>query len=843
MKRYKFNIAAVFDTETCNLGSTAADARAIPILYIDNDIRDVNLYDYEPDKDDYVQFFRYENEYIEQLKEYISWGKVCDVVPVVCAYNLMFDLQSLLEKLSLDCDIEVNAQSSTNVYVFDLHDKTTGDKILRFWDTFHLDMRGLSKMGEIAGLEKAIGDWDYSLIRTPETPLTDEELFYAKRDVQVIPMFLRFLLRTNDWMKQGDLGSKVLTKTSLVRQMAKREIGSQRILKGDGKRITVEKMFLELCKQEQPKSYNQYALRKSSFRGGFTFTAAAFASTIQTNVVSVDVTSMHHTFINGRFIPDKFHYTDNDALTVLVARVLSTSREYVMKHYEKPFNEAFHIRCAFNNIRLKRNSAFKEWGIALLSLSKFKLSREYIDNEAKYEGENAIIEEGWHDSFRDATFAFGKLYKARKVVLHLNEIELWTMSRVYEWDSFEVLYGESTLSFCRPPDYVTLQSNILYKQKDDNKFIANHYVEGESYPYRIPDNLPEAYKIGLRDGSLSWADFNAYYVSDTKGKFNGIYGTMAQDIYRPSYICRGGVIEVDRESIARRNNWEEIQPKTCKVLYTYGMRIVGGSRLHMVLAIERVFEAFKNSARVLGGDTDSMKISLDDSITDDDLQKCLDVFESISKHAIDKTMERVRKYYPKQASTLRGIGGFEIENRGNHYVCHIELWNKCRCSIDSESGVHITCAGLPRPSNAYHIERFIRELLEKGREKSDVLKMCVGYNVFVCNEVCHTLESHRPNPTDRFVGYIEDYTGRKTLINVHEVVCLYPTGRWLGETLKQQNMNTIEYLRQEYGRSVDTSVRYLWVKGNVIEVCKNTKHGMETIALGESAWLKSHTSR
>lgn len=838
MRRVKYMIAAVFDTETCNLGTTADTAHAIPILYIDNDIRDVDLTNYTPDRDDHINFLRYEGEYLERIREYIKWGKIVKRVPIICAYNLMFDLQSLMERLSDEYDIEVNAQSSTNVYTLDLSEKSSCKVVLRFWDTFHLDMRGLAKMGEVSGLPKATGSWDYSLIRTPETVLTDEELFYAGRDTQVIPMFLRFLLRTNDWLTSDMLGSRVLTKTSLVRQMAKHEIGPQRVTKSNGKKITVEKMFLELCKQEMPRTYNSYALRKACFRGGYTFTAARYASTIQENVVSVDVTSMHHTFINGRMLPEKFSHKDNRQLQVACRQILSTTREWVVEHYDKPFDFAIHARIKFYNIRLRKNSAFEAYGIGLCPMSKFKHMDEELEDPSKYEAEEAIIKNGWFDRFTNATFAFGKLYRAESITIHVNEIELWAMSRVYEWDSFEVIYGEGTAKFCRPPDYVTLQSNILYKLKDDNKFIANHYKEGEPYPYHIPETIPEGFRNGLRDGSLSWSDFNAYYISDTKGKFNGIYGTMAQDVYKPSYRCIGGEIGVDSQTVVTRENWPEKRQETSRVLYTYGMRIVAGSRLHMVLAIERMYETFRASARVLGGDTDSMKISFDENITDEMIEDSLSIFEDMSKRAIDSVMQRVRKLYPKQASTLKGIGGFEIENAGNHYVKHIELWNKCRCSIDAQSGVHITCAGLSRPNERYHIERYIRDLLESGYDAGSVLQMCVGYNVFVCPELCHALEGHKPSASDTIKRCVTDYRGKTASVDVHEVTCLYPIGRWLGETLKRDNANTCEFLKREYNRDVPTNVRRLYYDAdtNVIEVCEEKGITTDTIFMGVRKW-------
>lgn len=843
MKQRKFSIVAIYDTETCNIiergkSGNIVSARAYPILFIDNDIRDIDLLSYECDRDDFVSFFRYEQEYMAKLEDYIRWGLTFDVVPIVCAYNLMFDLQPLMESLSCAYDIRVNAQSSTNVYTLDLYETDSDRMLLRFWDTFHLDMRGLERMGEVAGLPKAVGSWDYDKVRTPETALTEEELFYASRDVQVIPMYLRFLLRTNDWLRQDMLGCRVLTKTSLVRQMARHDIGTLKVKRDGGKVITVEKMFLALCKQEMPKTYNSYALRKACFRGGYTFTAAASASVVVSNVVSVDVTSMHHTFINGRMLPDHFTYMRNCDLKRLCDRVLAVTREQVLERYDRPFPCAFHARIRLTNVRLRRGSAFAHWGVALEPMSKFKPRRDGSDNEARYEGEQALIDDGWHDMFEGATFAFGKLYRAAVIEIHVTEVELWAMSRVYEWDSLNVIYGEGTMSFVRPPDYVTLQSNVLYKLKDDNKFVTNHYVEGQPYPYDIPDGIPQSYREGLADGTLSAEEFEAYYISDTKGKFNGIYGTMAQDVYKPSYACSHGVIAVDHGTVVTRKNWMDMQPDTCRVLYTYGMRIVGGSRLHMVLAIERLYESFGDGVRLLGGDTDSMKFACADSVTDADIEEALAVFEDVSKRAIDRCMERVRRNYPKMASTLRGIGGFEVENRGRHYRWHIEMWNKCRVSVTEKLEVHITCAGLARPRDEYHIERFIADLSTYDNIER-VLQLCVGYNVYVSHGICHALEAHRPSVADRYVGTVKDYNGCICAVDVHESVCLYPTGRWLGETLKQANAMTVEFLRREYGRYVDCSTYYLVHDGGKAIVERDSSFGREVVMMGDSTWDKS----
>ena len=833
MKRQEYIIAAVYDTETCNIGNDEK-AVAYPILFIDNDIRDIDLYNYEADRDDKVHFYRYETEMIARIAEYIEWGLIVGKVPVICAYNLMFDLQPLMELLNERYEIEANAQSSTNVYTLDLiHD---GNKVLRFWDTYHLEMRGLRAMGETCGIAKANGDWDYDLIRTPETELTVLELFYAKRDVQVIPAYLRYLLHANEWMRQCDLGFRVLTKTSIVRQMARNEIERLTVPKHDGSRLELRNAFMSLCKKEIPKSYNRYALRKACFRGGFTFTAAAYALTVQHNVVSADVTSMHHTFINGRYIPQDFKYAYPSRMYNAFEKILKTSTEYILDHYAKPFNVAFHARIRLINVRMKKGTCFEKWGIALEPSSKFKRKvEEAVDvgnDPAAVAQENEIRANGWVDQFTTATFAFGKLYAAEEIIIHVNELELWALSRVYEWDKLEYIYGEMTTAFKLPPDYVTLQSNKLFEQKSAAKFVAFHYKKGEPYEYSLK-HMPDGIAEQLKNGTMEPQFFEAWYSSTVKGMFNGIYGTQAQDIFKPRYKCENGELVVDQETVTTPENYESKIPKKSKVLYTYGMRIVGGSRLHMIIAMELLYNTLGNRAWVLGGDTDSMKIACDEDVTDEEIERALEPIAAASTKAIHTCMKRLRENFPQFASGLNGIGGFEIENRNHHYQTHYEMWNKARVSYDGKN-VHVTCAGLPRPLGMYHIETYLEELINAGNDAGDVFKSVLGFDTFVSYDISHTLEHKKPRACDVFDSDVTDYRGKKSHVFAHESTALYPAGRWLGETLKQTNRLSVAYLDKHYNHVVETRTRYLQrsSKTGRAELLRDSEAGVTTILRG-----------
>ena len=813
--RKEYRVAAIFDTETTNIGE-GAETRAYPILYIFNDLRDIPLESYDPVSDD-VRFYRHTSEALAYIDDLITYGRAHGYVPIIAAYNLMFDMQTLMLELAQSYTIEVNAQTATSVYTLDLC--VDGDVVCRFWDTFYLEMGGLRAMGETCGLPKAVGDWDYSLVRTPETPLTEEELFYARRDVQVIPQYLQWLLRANHWLTSDMLGCRVLTKTSLVRQMARREIGGRRVTLQGGKKITLQRAFEMTCNQEFPKNYESYALRKACFRGGLTFTSAKTASVVVDNVASLDVTSMHHAFINGRRLPVKFAVAPPEILQIACERIVDTSLEDVLRNYSDPFRTGLHVAISFTNLRLRVNTCFADWGIAICPRSKFvrtlQADTDYSNNERAKTQENSIRAHGYVDSAVNPTFAFGKLYRADACILHVNEIELWNVAQAYEFDEMHVLYGEATAKTIVPPDYVTLQSNMLFARKTDVKNLIKHYTEGVPYAGDIPESIPEGIARDARAGTLSVKFLQSYYGSTVKGQFNGIYGTQAQDVMKADYrVTETGELEVDKATVCTPENFAKKRPKTPRVLYTYGMRIVAGSRMHLVIAMMLIYRRFGNRVTVTGGDTDSLKISCADDVADAELLDALEPLHAAIENAINLTMRRVRNTASDMASTLDHIGKFEVEDCGGatRYAEHVELWNKARVSLDMSGRVHVTCAGLPRPDGVYTIEDCIEDIMLMGHGFAETVRLALGYDVLVDYEICHTLQRNRPHVWDRYVGTVTDYRGATCHVDAPEAIALYPSGRWLGESDKQANGENLSYMARIYNRHVETTPRELIVR-------------------------------
>lgn len=804
-----YRIACSYDTETCNI-EVDGEWIAYPVLFIFNDLRSSDIASYEPD-DSTVDFERTCDGAIAYIESLIDDGRDSGYIPIVCAYNLLFDLQPIIYELNLRYEIEASAQSSTHAYTVDLVGDD-GKVALRFWDTYYLEMRGLAAMGRTCGIEKAVGDWDYSLTRTQDTPLSADELHYAARDVEVIPAYLRYLLESNEWLKPWMLGVRVLTKTSLVRMAGRMETGRLRYSRRGCSPISVQRQFAELCASEIAPDYVSYALRKCCFRGGLTFTAANFAMQVQRDVYSLDVTSMHHAYINGRMCPVRFKPASAEILALYARRVLDAPLDSVLKHWEEPFCCAFHAAFRFEGLRLRSGSAFAAWGIATIAEGKFKAVS--LRGEWGGESDNAAedsVRRRYHDTARGAVMAFGKLMSAEVAVLHLTEVELWTISRVYEWDSMRPLYGEATGSFVKPPDYVTLLSNLLFERKQALKSILKVYREGVPYEGGIHQSVPEHIAGEVRAGSMSRADLEGYYTSTVKGQFNSIYGTQAQDVFKPDYVCDDGELSVDASTTVKPETYGEAldEKRQSLVLYTYGMRIVGGSRMELVCAIEMLHRELGDRVRVLGGDTDSLKVAAV-GCTVDDIQRSLEPLHDAVTRAIEICMQRVRSRYPSYASTLDGVGCFEVENPDSPYAEHMEAWNKARISWDGEHA-HITCAGLSRPHDAYNIEKYIDDIIACGHGFAEVAPLALGFGVEVAEPISHGIEHARPHPWERVEMDVTDYLGGTAHVSSYRSVALYPVSRVLGDLDQSVNLRSLEYL-ESIGVDVETRRRLLDVR-------------------------------
>lgn len=617
---------------------------------------------------------------VEQTKKF---------VPVIAGQGVLKQLWSVLPLMRERWQLRPLAQSSRAVYVLDCC-SPDGEPLLRLWDLEPLQEGGTEVLKTVAGL--------------PESYSPCESM----------RGFLRWLLACHPELKPTDLGFRVLTKTSLVRLFGQRTVGELRSPAATKKNSTVYSSYLAKCREEAPRSWEQYAIRKAAFRGGLAFTAANEALKLETRVASYDVTSMHHTFISGRLLPVGFAKAGKPVLEAAAKAVLATSMESILEHYEKPFSVAFHARLKFTGLRPRSGSVFERQGIALLAKAKLAKSTSFAwGQEANSAAITAVQEAGLGDSARGATFAFGKLVSAKEATLALSELELWCLGQAYEWESMEAVEGELTTRFVLPPDYTVLLDSALYSMKAQVKQLLAARRYGREYE-ASSEFIPEAIAK-----STDVAFIESYYQSSIKVLFNSLYGIQAQDPWKPAFDPEFGLVR-------ERPTFSSEDRAKAKGLFTYGLRIAGGSRLHLVLAMLLVERALGSKVSITGGDTDSLKIALHDQPAEAVLA-ALEPLLTASQRAIEVACSKAAAYWPGKAGQLPGVGGFELE--GEPAELHEELWTKARASVHGGK-LELTCAGLAQPLHGLGVAEALQQLAAKyGWER--VLTEALGYGLIV----------------------------------------------------------------------------------------------------------------
>ena len=141
-----------------------------------------------------------------------------------------------------------------------------------------LSSKSLMKVGQDLQkykVEKKMGDLDYSLVRTPITPLTETELGYCEADIRVLLAYIQEKIETD-----GNISLIPLTNTGYVRNFC-RKACFERYSRYRG-------LMSELTLD--PDEYSQL---KRGFAGGFTHASAKYNDKILKNVGSFDFTSSY----------------------------------------------------------------------------------------------------------------------------------------------------------------------------------------------------------------------------------------------------------------------------------------------------------------------------------------------------------------------------------------------------------------------------------------------------------------------------------------------------------------------------------------------------------------------
>ena len=269
-RRYR-NVICAFDIETTRLKDIEQSFMYIWQLQIGDDVTVVG---------------RYWNEYLDILDQIRN--VLDDEWLVIYVHNLSYEF-AFLKGIYRFSEDEVFAVESRKVLKCEMYGcfeyrcsymltNMTLDRFLKKYDVEN---------------KKLTGQFDYSKIRYPWSPLSADELAYCINDVKGLVQALTKQMRSDG----DDLQSIVLTSTGYVRRDVKKAMSR----------------FNHLELQDMLPDVDVYMLLREAFRGGDTLSNRWNTDEIIENVKSVDITSSYPaSMMMERYPMTKFYQEDVD---------------------------------------------------------------------------------------------------------------------------------------------------------------------------------------------------------------------------------------------------------------------------------------------------------------------------------------------------------------------------------------------------------------------------------------------------------------------------------------------------------------------------------------------------
>lgn len=781
-------IVGAYDSETANLVQGASKS-AYPILHqlglIDVPINTITKDNVEQECRLYM--YRHTVELYAALERMAS--AVLPYVPVVCCHNLSFDMYGIAPWLA-EHDVSVLAKSQRKPISFTILDEKKNSRLV-IWDTLVFAQKSLAYMGEECGYRKLKGDWDYDLVRTPNTPITEQEREYAAHDIYALLAWLGYWCRLNPDINPVDLGLRVVSKTGVVRR---RRVNRFSKVKGNEQRRSVGQWWSFINVQNMFSTDEELYTCNAATRGGFTFCARNnagrvfdFAPDEELAVYGFDATSQHPSQMVSHRYPVRFKQATVENLTLAFQNVAMHTLADVLGHYEKPFGVAFYGAFEFANLRLKPNTVFSCNGIAPLAWARCKT---YVPNETIAE-ENQQGEEfrthaaslGYKDMVENPTYAFGKLESASRATLYITELTAWEISQAYDYDSVRGIRGYMTLSFDKPSDMCLISVMQFYAAKNAFKHAREWY-----YANKPIDNAKELLSLGIPEFVVSGMERHTIddsIVESTylglKADLNALFGIEACNEYRRDTILASTGIEYTGDFCVAN------APKHPKAWYQLGQRIVGWSRIAQIIVMELCNPYIES---VVNGDTDSVKLI----IRDTNIGHVRHALESMN-NAIDKAKadvcSRVRRCYPALYNPLEGIGHYVPEFTTLRFCA---AWNKAYCIAevdprDNMEHIKFTLAGVP----SKQVNKLADSLFAQGWSFRRICGTFLGYNVTYAHDITGLNARAFPEWGSMFVQDVTDYQDNTSKVMEPHALCLYPMAKTVNDMGNTENMQNMQW--------------------------------------------------
>ena len=318
------------------------------------------MYEWTFGIEDFICYGRYWSEFLElceALQQHFNTDSGNRIV--IYVHNLSYEFQFMYKLFNWESVFAVDIRKPIKCLT------TLGLEFRCSYILSGLNLALTAKNLTMYKIEKMVGDLDYSLVRTPLTPLSDLELRYCEYDVKIVICYIR------EQLQEYKTVTKIpLTNTGRVRQYVRNNcLYSRKSHKKTNRskyhnyRELMENLTLT------PKIYK---LCKLVFQGGFTHANYDKVGEILENVHSIDFTSSYPAVMLSEKYPMSTPREVDDV-----------SRETMEARFKKK-NFCYMFFAKFTNITSKRNECY-------LSESKcFNKVKPVVNNGRIYTAESLL---------------------------------------------------------------------------------------------------------------------------------------------------------------------------------------------------------------------------------------------------------------------------------------------------------------------------------------------------------------------------------------------------------------------------------------------------------------------
>lgn len=609
------------------------------------------------------------------------WGEFVEFVEYLQKYNNHFVIW--IHNLSFEFAFFQDLFSWDKVFAINYHKPIycVSENVI-FRCSYLMSNLSLAKLGDNYELEtrKLVDKLDYALIRHHETELTADDLAYCENDVRVLYEYIKLWL---DKYKNFSPASMPYTSTGYTRKHMRDKAADDKSYK----------QLRAIVKEASPRDIKLYHLLQRAFAGGYTHASYIYCKWHFTpradgsgRVKSRDKTSFYPTIMVKCKFPRRF---------------IKIKKDKVMQFIQLGYAVVMDV--CFINIRAKT---------ALTTISEHKCS---------------MLKKGVCDN--------GRVYSADILVTSITELDLDTITQVYDFDKMSIGSAYASKKRYLPKTMVETVLD-LYAGKTELKD-----VEGREQEYQR-----------------------------LKALLNSLYGMCVTDIMRAIILYLGDG-RWDKEDPPEDALMQYIQNYNSILLYQTGIYVTAYAR-HELLEHNIAL----GDERVIYNDTDSIKYLYDDwteqYFQEYDEKVLKQLHDALRYHKIDP--ERIS---PKDIKgRTHTLGMMTDEGCYTHFKT---LGSKRYIGIKEGKGkLECTVAGVPKDRCAqYLISGMYNSVPGRPQPKQGAPTLDDVFDKF-CDQMCIPAEQsgkythYYTVPSDEIE--VTDYTGKTATVKPGYGISLLP---------------------------------------------------------------------